>query len=101
MKAFIVQHAFKYISSLYIHAPRYVCIYVRVVLHFPQFQENIFVKIKFIIAIKFNRNKIHDVEMKSTIVDREGVRRKMSQGSNMVKLRHNQCSFVSMHLESY
>ena len=63
-----------------------VCAHVRVALRFPQFQENIFVKIKFIIAIKFNRNKIHDVEMKSTTLDREDVRRKMSQNLQYVKI---------------
>ena len=75
------------IFSAYTYTHLVVCAYVRVALHFPQFQENIFMKIKFIIAIKFNRNKIHDVEMKSTTVDREDVGKKMSQDSNMLKFR--------------
>lgn len=92
MKAFIMHRAFKYIFKRYNTPPPSLIprTHIRIALRFPQFQENIVAGRKNEI---YNRNKvqrgnkIHDVEMKSTIVwIAEGARRKMSQDSHVAKL---------------
>lgn len=90
MKAFIVHHAFKHISIYNTYLV--TCTYET---RFQQFQENIFVSRKNKI---YNRNKIqcknkiHDVEMKSTTADRKGDRRKMSQDSVIINVLSLRCA---------